>query len=114
MSNKQNFSRLKEEYCGRLTQFNLGRLYSGVCLLKFIIRESRLYTNITTSIIWTKLPNLYFYMHTVENKITKFNAYVLLQIIDTVSFWGETALDLLTNLFQGYISCTDKLFVEYI
>ena len=63
-------------------QFNLGGVYSGVCIMKFIIQESRLDTNATTRMIQTKLSNLDIYICTVGNDITKFHGYVL-QLIDT-------------------------------
>ena len=95
------------------TQFNLGGLYSGVCLLKFILQDIYLDTNATTSMIRTKLSSMDIYIHTVGNDITKFNAYFI-QIIDTLASRCETAEDLLINLFNGYGDCTYKLFVEYI
>jgi hypothetical protein len=35
-------------------------------------------------------------------------------LLDTLASRGETTQDLLTNLFKGYGSCSDKTFVEYI
>jgi len=87
--------------------------YSGICLLKVIIREGHLDTNATTSMIRTKLSNLDTYIHTVGNDITKFNGYVRM-LQDTLRARGETTSDLLTNLFKGYAACSDKNFVDYI
>ena len=70
-------------------------------------------TNAATVIIWTKLYNMDIYIHTVGNGIIWFNVYVL-QIIDTLASWGKKNQDLLTNIFKGYGTCTDNLFVEYI
>ena len=47
------------------------------------------------------------------NDIIKFNAYIL-QIIDKFATRGETTQDLLTDIFNSYVSCTDKPLVEYI
>ena len=52
-------------------------------------------------------------IHTMGKYITKWNAYSL-QIIDTLTSWGEINQYLLTNLFKGYGACIDKSFVEYI
>jgi hypothetical protein len=89
------------------------KLPSGNCLLKIIIRESHLDTNATTTMIRTKLSSLDTYIHQVGNDITKFNGYVRV-LLDTLKARGETTNDLLTNLFKGYGSCSDKNFVEYI
>lgn len=89
------------------------KLPSGLCLLKVIIRESHLDTNATTGMIRTKLSNLDSYVQVVGNDITKFNGYVKM-LLDTLASRGETTQDLLTNLFKGYGSCSDKTFVEYI
>ena len=45
--------------------------------------------------------------------ITKFNAYVQLQI-SALETRGELTHDLLANLFKGYANCSDKTFVKYI
>jgi hypothetical protein len=89
------------------------KLPSGLCFLKIIIRESHLDTNATTGMIRTKLSNLDSYIQVVGNDVTKFNGYVKM-LLDTLASRGETTQDLLTNLFKGYGSCSDKTFVEYI
>ena len=63
--------------------------------------------------ILTKLSNLDSYIQQVGNDITKFNGHVQI-LIQTLRFCGETTTDLLTNLFKGYGSCSDKTFVTYI
>ena len=52
-------------------------------------------------------------MPTIGRDITKFNAYVKLQV-DTLAARGETTTDLLTNLFKGYLAASDRNIVEYI
>ena len=85
----------------------------GCCLLKLIIRESCLDTNATTTMIRTKLSNLDSYIQQVRNDITKFNGHIQI-LIQTLRSRGKTTTDLLTNLFKGYGSCSDKTFVTYI
>jgi hypothetical protein len=94
-------------------QYTVEEFSSGSLLLKIIIRESHLDTNATTSSIRTKLSNLDSYIMTIGSDITKFNGYVRL-LIDSLAARGETSNDLLTNLFKGYESATDKTFVDYI
>ena len=94
-------------------EYVIGGGYSGICLLKIIIREGHLDTNATTSMIRIKLSNLDTYIHTVGNDITKFNGYVRM-LQDTLRARGEMTSDLLTNLFKGYAACSDKNFVDYI
>ena len=85
----------------------------GILLLKVIIRESHIDTNATTTAIRNKLSNLDEYISTVNQNITKFNAYVQTQIT-SLETRGETTTDLLANLFKGYAACSDKNFVKYI
>ena len=85
----------------------------GILLLKVIIRESHIDTNATTTTIRNKLSNLDEYIATVNQNITKFNAYVQTQIT-ALETRGETTTDLLANLFKGYAACSDKNFVKYI
>jgi hypothetical protein len=86
---------------------------SGTLLLKVIIRESHIDTNATTSNIRTKLSSLDTYIHTIGQDITKLNTHVKL-LIGSLQARGETTQDLLTNLFKGYMECSDKEFVGYI
>ena len=85
-----------------LTQLNLVGVYSELCLLKVLIRESHMDTNATTSVIRTKLSNMDIYIHIVGGGITKFNAYVL-QIIGTLA----------TEVKQLKISSRTYLMVIY-
>ena len=87
--------------------------YSGTMLLKVIVRESHLDTNATTATIRTKLSSLDSYITTVNCDISKFNQYVIL-LVDSLAARGETAQDLLSNLFKGYLAASDKTFTSYI
>jgi hypothetical protein len=85
-------------------------LPSGLLFLKILIRESYLDSNATTSMIRTKLTNLDAYMGGVGNDIDKF----VQTLLEALNARGETTTDLLTNLFKGYATCSDKTFVRYI
>ena len=87
--------------------------YSGLLLLKVIIRESHLDTNATTSATRTKLNELHEYIPTIDSDITKFNTYVQL-LVDTLASRGEKTEDLVVNLFKAYKCASDKNFVKYI
>jgi hypothetical protein len=94
-------------------QSNGGVNSSGNLLLKIIIRESHLDTNATTASIRNKLSSLDKYILTIGCDITKFNGYVRL-LINCLAARGETTQDLLTNLFKGYNTVNNKVFVSYI
>jgi hypothetical protein len=94
-------------------QFTVNGYPSGNLLLKVIIRESHLDTNATVISIKTKLSSLDSYILTIGSDITKFNGYVKL-LVDSLTSRGQTTTDLLTNLFKGYTSASDKTFVDYI
>ena len=86
---------------------------SGTLLLKVILRESHIDTNATEASIRTKLSNLDQNMSTINNDISKFNAYVRhLQL--SLAARGAQSGDLLSNLFKGYLACSDRIFVRYI
>ena len=86
---------------------------SGNLLLKVIIRESHLDTNATTQSIRMKLSNLDEYIVKIDSDITKFNGYVKL-LVNNLAARGKRTEDLLTQLFKGYLSASDKIFVKYI
>ena len=86
---------------------------SGNLLLKIIVRESHLDTNATTTSIRGKLSSLDRYINTVNNDVTKFNAYVK-SLLMALSARGQRTEDLLANLFKGYMAVSDKVFISYI
>ena len=94
-------------------QYTIEDLGSGNLLLKIIVRESHLDTNATSTLIRTKLTELDSYLPTIGHDITKFNTYVKL-LVDGLRSRGETTTDLLTNLFKGYLACSDRDFCDYI
>lgn len=94
-------------------QYTINGEFSGILLLKVLIRESHLDTNATVTMIRTRLSNLDTYIQTIGNDITKFNGYVRV-LVDGLSARREVTNDLLTHLFKGYAACSDQKFVEYI
>ena len=94
-------------------QYTIGELGSGNLLLKIIVRESHLDTKATSTSIHTKLTELDTYLPTIGHDITKFNIYLKL-LVDGLKSRGETTTDLLTNLFKGYLACSDRDLCDYI
>ena len=91
----------------------IGKYASGNLLLKVLIRESHLDTNVTTSWIRMQLSSLDKYMITIGSNIGKFNFHVQ-TLMGSLTAWGETSTDLLANFFRGYAECLDKTFVPYM
>ena len=94
-------------------EYRCRHLPSGNLLLKVLIRECHLDTNATVGGIRNRLSTLDVYLPTVGYNITKFNMYVK-NLVDQLRARGEFTNDLLINLFQGYLSATDKSFTAYI
>ena len=92
-------------------QYTINGLGSGNLLLKIIVRESHLDTNATSTSIRTKLTELDTYLPTIGHDIIKFNTYVKL-LVDGLRSRGETITELLTNLFKGYLGCSDRTVNE--
>ena len=86
---------------------------SGPLLLKVIIRESYIDTNATTRFIRDRLSSLDTYMKTVDSDIIKFNQFVQDQL-NSLNARGQQTEDLLSNLFKGYATASDRNFTEYI
>ena len=93
-------------------QFILNGRESGILLLKIIIRESHLDTNVTTNSIRTQLSNLDEYITTIGCDIIKFNEHVK-RLIEQLKARGGETHDLLTNLFKAYTAVKDARFVDY-
>ena len=93
--------------------YKFGRRQGGACLLKVLIRESYLDSNATSSMIRIKLANLDEYIVQVKHDIEKFNSYVKV-LVETLRARGEITSDLITNLFQAYVACSDQQFVIHI
>jgi hypothetical protein len=105
---------------GMLNRINVHReLYtidghiSSILLLKVIIREAHLDSNASTRFAHANLSNLADQMKKQGDDIVKFNEYVRQQL-DILASRGESTLDLLPNLMQGYKAVSDAAFVRYI
>ena len=94
-------------------QFMIGKYASGNLLLKVLVRERNLDTNVSTSWIRMQLSSLDKYMMTIGSNIGKFNFHVQ-TLMGLLTARSETSTDLLTNLFKGYAECSDKTFVAYM
>ena len=86
---------------------------SGNFLLKIIIQESHLDSNVTTIVIRLQLSSLDTYINTIGCDIMKFNVYVQ-NLLEGLVSRGETTNDLLSNLFNRYQAVSNHTFVKYI
>jgi len=86
---------------------------SGHMLVKIVIRTATIDTNATTRILREKLSSLPEHLEECGYDITLLNAFVI-NTIDQLNARGETTTDLLSNLFKGYMSAGDEVFVKYI
>ena len=93
--------------------YQIGEHFSGLLLLKVIIRESCVDTQATAATIRTRLSALDVYMGEISSDITKFNGYVMM-LIEMLHTRGETTSDILVNLFKGYATASDATFRGYI
>jgi len=66
---------------------------SGNCLVKILVRESRLDTKT--------------YMSSVGDDILKFNTYIK-GLVYSLQERGESSTDLLINVNKDYMACKDK------
>ena len=80
----------KDKVCLWSDQFILNGQESGILLLKIIIRESHLITNVTTNSIRTQLSNLDEYITTIGCDIIKFNKHVKCLLEQLNARGGET------------------------
>jgi hypothetical protein len=97
----------------RAQDYIVGNKESGACLLKVLIELATIDIQATTRFLRSRLIKLDEYMVTCNSNIELFNQYVLDQI-NSLHARGEETLDLLVNLFIGYLAASDKKFVGYI
>jgi len=83
------------------------------CLLKIMLRESHIDCNATVATIRKSLSKLDDYMAKCGHNVVAFNTCVN-SLIEGLSARGKTSTDLLTNLFVGYLACSDQEFRNYI
>ena len=88
--------------------------FCGVSYLKLLLSKAEVDTQATASHIHRNLAHLDVFMkETANNDVAAFNEHVRDNIM-SLSSRGEMSDDLMTNLFDGYLTCADKKFVEYI
>jgi hypothetical protein len=97
----------------RAQDYIVGGKESGACLLKVLIELASIDTQATTRFLRSRLMKLDEYMVTCNSNVETFNQYVLDQT-NSLHARGEETLDLVVNLFIGYLAASDKKFVDYI
>jgi hypothetical protein len=85
----------------------------GPCMLFELIKLVSVETRATVGLILRQINNLQQIMSIHKSNIELFNAAVE-QLIDGLHARAEPVPDMLTNLFLGYLSCSDSTFVKYI
>jgi hypothetical protein len=81
--------------------------------LKLLIQKAEVDTRATASYIRRNLIKLDHYMvKKVNDNITKFNEDFNDQL-NTLATRGETSIDIIINLLNRYLACSDRKFTEY-
>ena len=94
-------------------EYSIVTYKSGNLLLKVVTRYFHLDTNVKTSQIRIQFIPLDDFMLTCGHDISKFNGNINV-LLESLKARGKTTNYLLTNIFKGYIACSNKLFVNYI
>ena len=95
------------------SEYHIGNCPSGVLLLKVMICESHIDTNMTASLIRHQTANLKDYIIKVNCDIHVFNRHVQ-SLMEGLNSHGQQFTNLLVNLFAAYKAAKDKKFIEYI
>ena len=95
------------------TRYTITGIPSGPALLKVIIRESSLDTNVMVRNIRSQLSGLDTYLPMIGHDIIKMNLHVG-ELLMKLTSRGKTTEDLLVNLFKGYSAASDDVFTRYI
>jgi hypothetical protein len=85
----------------------------GPCMLYELIKLVSVETRATVGLILRQINNLQQIMSLHKSNVELFNAAVE-ELIDGLNARAEPVPDMLTNLFLGYLSCSDTTFVKYI
>jgi hypothetical protein len=86
----------------------------GPAFLKAIIDHTYTNTLSNTTVARDNLASLSDYMDTLsDSNVEEFNNYVKEQL-EALAYAGETTMDLISNLFKGYMRCKDKNFRIWI
>jgi hypothetical protein len=86
---------------------------SALCLFKIIIRESYIDSNATIRILREQLSSLPFHLEKFNGRIPDLNQFVR-TTVDQLAARGTASSDLVANLFKGYLSSHDHIFVAYM
>ena len=95
------------------TQWHAGDTPMSMPLIKVIIREAYIDTQATSRILREKLSSLPGKLSDLQGDVSALNAYVMVTL-DQLAARGEYTQDLIANLFKGYLSSEDRVFVNYI
>lgn len=95
-------------------EFKIGSVFSGICLLRTLIRESHIDNNATNRLLLNKLAHLDEYMDAIGNDVEKFNDFVNSSTESLAARGHQVPHDLLHCLFKGYAQVKDKTFTSYI
>ena len=95
------------------SEYHVGTRPSGVLLLKVMIHESHIDTNVTASSIHHQMAHLKDYIIKVNCDIRVFNRHVQ-SLIEGLNSRGQQSTNLLVNLFAAYKAAKDKKFIKYI
>ena len=85
----------------------------GPLLLKVIVQTAYVDTRSTVLHLREQLSRLDMYIKDVKSDVEVFNDHVR-TMVSGLEARGEQTLDLLANLFKGYMCVTDSSFVEFI
>jgi hypothetical protein len=85
----------------------------GPLLLKTIIQTAYVDTRSTVLHLREQLSRLDEYMQDVQSDVETFNNHAK-TLVTGLNARGEQTLDLLSNLFKGYMAVSDHAFVEFI
>jgi hypothetical protein len=94
-------------------QYTINGQEHGPSMFRIILKIVGIETKATIAVINATLRTLPAKMVEVKNDIVLFNEYVTEQCHELTSR-GQQPNDLLYLLFEAYLTCTNKIFVEYI
>ena len=95
------------------SKYMVDKIPSGALLFKIIVGIAHIDTAATINHLRQKLSALDALMSTVNSDVEKFNSSVQLWV-KSLRARGHEHSGLITSLFEGYTSATDRQFVAYI
>jgi hypothetical protein len=95
------------------TQYTVNGVGNGPQLLKTIIQTAYVDTRSTVLHLREQLSQLDIYMVDVKSDVEQYNDYVK-TLVAGLNARGEQTLDLLANLFKGYMAASDGSFIDFI